>query len=140
MSNVSGTINVDVQFTDSTTSSGVQSLKTLTLRQTQEHTGGKVAIVTGTCGTAGVQVLPSSITSYRNAAGNTVSMTVTRIAFAADPVGVCEDPSLPDNSTFRAVSRNGQPAVFSPFVAGPAGVRIRTTSATASFTLVLYGT
>lgn len=140
MSNVSGTINVDVQFTDSTTSSGVQSLKTLTLRQTQEHSGGKVAIVTGTCGTAGQVVTTAGITSYRNAAGNTVSILVTRIAFAADPVGVCEDPSHSSDQTFRAVSRDGQPAVFSPFVVNPIAVRVRTTAATASFTLVLYGT
>jgi hypothetical protein len=83
MSNVSGTISVNVEFRDTTTSSGVQSLKTVTLREATEYTSGKVAIITGTAGTSAVNLGTLGTTTYRNASGSVVSFSaVTRLAFS----------------------------------------------------------
>jgi hypothetical protein len=83
MSNVSGTISVNVEFRDTTTSSGVQSLKTVTLREATEYTTGKVAIITGTAGTSAVNLGTIGNTTYRNASGSVVSFSaVTRLAFS----------------------------------------------------------
>ena len=87
MSQVRGTISVDVAFTDSTTVGGVQSLKTITLRDAQEYTAAtdKVVILQGTAGTAQLSFGLLGLTNYRNAAGNLVTLSgVNRIVFAWD--------------------------------------------------------
>lgn len=136
MSNVRGRIAVDVLFTDSTTSSDEQSLKTVTLQDATEYTTGKVAIVSGTCGTSAVSVTTSP-SVYRNSSGSLVSFaTVERIAFVATPdatVDVQQRSAGGDNSI---TSRNGQVAV----VDTPAITFVYTTAGTASYTLVIYGT
>ena len=136
MSNVKGRIAVDVQFTDSTTSSGVQSLKTVTLQDATEYTSGKVAVVTGTCGTAAVSVAISP-SVYRNSAGSLVSFaTIERVAFSASlnaSVDVAHRTGGGDNVI---TSRDGQVAV----VDTPGVTFVYTTAGTASFTLVIYGT
>jgi len=86
MSDVRGVISIDVKFTDSTTSSGVSSLKTISLRDATEYSSGKVAIVTGTCGTAGVTINPAALT-YKDASGAAVSMSAVRLS-----VGVSGGP------------------------------------------------
>lgn len=136
MSNTKGRVAVDVQFTDSTTLSGVQSLKTITLQDATEYTTGKVAVITGTCGTAAVTIATSP-SVYRNSAGELVSFgTVERVAFAATPnatVDVQQRSAGGDNSI---TSRDGQVAV----VDTPAITFVYTTAGTASYTLVIYGT
>jgi hypothetical protein len=135
MSNVSGTISVNVEFRDTTTSSGVQSLKTVTLREATEYTSGKVAIVTGTVGTnqVAVQVAPNS--GYKNASGNYVSLAVARFAFAATgAVATCTD------SNGQTVSSSGGRVSVSDAKGLDDEFAIQTTAGTASYTLVLYGT
>ena len=88
MSQVKGTISVDVAFTDSTTVSGANSLKTLTLRQAQEYTAtsDKVVILSGTAGTAQLSLGLLGTTPYRNAAGNVVTLNaINRIVFSWSP-------------------------------------------------------
>jgi len=136
MSNVRGRIAVDVQFTDSTASSGVQSLKTITLQDATEYTTGKVAVVAGTCGTAAVTIALAP-TSYRNASGGFVSFSlVSRIAFAADSSSSCstdgEDQQLLSNGNRASVTDVSTPTSLSVRRIGTAG--------TASYTLVIYGT
>ena len=132
MSNVKGRIAVDVQFTDSTTSSGVQSLKTITLQDATEYTTGKVAIVTGTCGTAQDVV----DVTFINAAGNPVSFSkITRVAFSASRQCVCSDEAI----SYRLLSSDGRASVTEAD-SNLQSVLVNTTSGTASYTLFLYGT
>ena len=139
MSNVRGRIAVDVQFADSTTSSDEQSLKTITLQDATEYTTGKVAIVSGTVGTSQVSLAPL-VANYMDAAGVAVSFSaVTRVAMrtSGNPVRYLWNPS-PETIALVA---SGQVAVGEIPGAGQlTSHRIRTTSGTASYTLVLYGT
>ena len=138
MSHVRGRIAVDVQFTDSTTTSGVQSLKTLTLQDATEYTSGKVAIVTGTCGTAYAQVnIPP--TAYKDAAGNASTITLpSRIAFSATGNNLVQ---LQDANGLAMFSKGGSVSVCDMFPADDSiQIRVFGTSGTASYTLVLYGT
>ena len=135
MSNVRGRIAVDVQFADSTTSEGVQSLKTITLQDATEYTTGKVAVVTGTVGTTLVQIDVSPATTYKNAAGSVVSFTgVQRFSFSAtgSPARLQQDYIAVESSAGRVCvsNANGFDDSFS----------VQTTSGTASYTLVMYGT
>ncbi len=136
MSNVKGRIAVDVQFTDSTSSSGVQSLKTVTLQDATEYTSGKVAVVTGTCGTAAVTVAISP-SVYRNSAGSLVSFaTIERVAFSASLNASIDVEQRTGGGDNVITSRDGQVAV----VDTPGVTFVYTTAGTASFTLVIYGT
>lgn len=144
MSHVRGRIAVDVQFTDSTTSAGVQSLKTLTLQDATEYTSanGKVAIITGTCGTANVTVATSPST-FRDASGAIVDFDtddgiIQRFAFSATgSLALCEN-----QAGARTFSTGGRVSVndAGDMQAGEV-FAIRTyTSGTAAWTLVIYGT
>jgi hypothetical protein len=135
---VRGRIAVDVQFTDSTTTSGVQSLKTLTLQDATEYTTGKVAIVTGTCGTAAISITiqPSA---YRDASGNLVSFnSVERVAFLSSRNCLVEE-----TDTQSQVARSlGRVSVCDCVPSGQQNFNIAPdySAGTASYTLVLYGT
>jgi hypothetical protein len=134
MSNVSGTISVNVEFRDTTTSSGVQSLKTVTLRDATEYTAGKVAIVTGTVGTSAISIATSP-TAFRDSSGELVSFaTLERIVFCATPSG-----RAGWNNTLLP-SSNNQPAVCPILPAGPGSPTVVAITGTASYTLVIYGT
>ena len=136
MSNVRGRIAVDVQFTDSTTSSDEQSLKTITLQDATEYTSGKVAIVTGTVGTASVFLSLGSI-EYRDASGSLVGFVgIQRLAAKASrDVAITGDAGMrvPVTDSFAAV------AGIDPGVIDGISVTPYYTSGTASYTLVLYG-
>ena len=142
MSNARGRIAVDVQFTDSTTSEGVQSLKSITLQDVTEYTTGKVAIVTGTMGTATVSV-PRTAVPYLNSLGSQVSMSEwSRLAFSSTaPAAVFFSTSFPAVAGPR--SRDGQVALStipSGFTASSfISILPDYTAGTSSYTLVLYG-
>ena len=142
MSNVKGRIAVDVQFTDSTTTEGVQSLKTLTLQDATEYTSGKVAIVSGTFGAATVSI-PRTAVPYLNSLGNQVSMSEwTRVAFSStEPAGVFFSTSFPAVAGPR--SSGSQVALSTIPVAYTASSVISIvadfTAGTGSYTLVIYG-
>ena len=144
MSNVKGRIAVDVQFTDSTSSEGVQSLKTVTLQDATEYTTGKVAVVTGTCGTQAVIVATiGSALSYRDASGSQVVFSsFDRMAFSGSQglvlagAGQYADVSLCSTEGRVAVCDKPPPDLVVP-VSG--SLNMRTKSGTASYTIVLYG-
>lgn len=135
MSGVRGTISVDVAFTDSTTVGGALSLKTITLRDATEYTTGKVAVVTGTCGTGGVSITPTS-PGYLNAAGESVALSsIVRVAFQS-PEGAFVSQGL---STF--LRSRGDVCVDNLVgVNTTTDYSVRAFTGTASYTLVLYGT
>ena len=139
MSTVNGTFSVNVEFRDTTTSSGVQSLKTLALRETTEYTTGKVAILTGTAGTAAVTFTTYGQTSYRNSSGSLVSFAeVSRIAFSWSGTS---DRVLTEanDSQFLLRSKNGNASVsnVAQFQIRP---EILPGDSTGTFTIILYGT
>ena len=128
-----GRINVDVLFHDT---DGTTSLKVVSLEDSTAYTTGKVAIVTGTCGTATVtiNVAPST---YRDASGALVSLaSVERIAFAATPGANIDTGQRTSGGDNVITSRNGQVSI----VDVPSVEFVYTTAGTASYTLVLYGT
>ena len=132
---INGRINVDVLFHDT---DGTTSLKVVSLDDSTEYTTGKVAVVSGTVGTAAVLV-QTQPTTYKNAAGEFVSFSnVSRIAFAATGKRLnCSDV----NDTFID-SVDGY--VATTLVSLPGGdtfaVSPDVTAGTASYTLVMYGT
>lgn len=143
MSSVRGTISVDVAFTDSTTVSGAQSLKTITLRDATEYTTGRVAVVTGTVGSA-VVTIQTSPSIYRDSSGEIVDFDqddgfVRRIAFQATGVRCKLDFQGGDLAySSGAVSVIDTLGVVA--AGDPLSIARDVTAGTASYTLVLYGT
>jgi len=87
---VSGTVNISASFIDSDETTGVESEKKVSLASANVHTGGKVALVSGTCGTSVVNVDLTSL-GYRNAAGEEVSLSIVqRMAIKANPGAFAE--------------------------------------------------
>ena len=141
MSNVRGKISIDVQFADSTAASGVQSLKTITQQDVKEYTTGKVAIVSGTVGTAAVTLWTVGADGlanlYKNSSGQAVGLLVpVRVAVLGSQNGVFVRET--DVLNTDVAYSQGDVAVGS--VAGGSSGEIRGGSGTASFTVVLYGT
>jgi hypothetical protein len=138
---VKGRFGIDVQFTDSTTTSGVQSLKSITLQSATEYDFGKVALVSGTCGTAVVTV-PVSPTTYRDSDGNILSFaSVSRVAFSATgpKLVACDGSGGCGIEDWTIYSRAGQVAVSEALETVSFSVNVYGTTGTAAFTLVMYG-
>ena len=138
MSNVSGSISVNVEFRDTTTSSGVQSLKTIALRDATEYTTGKVAIITGTAGTSDVNLGTLGATTYRNATGNVVSFTaITRLAFSWS--GTSERVLREQSDTFFVLRSNAGSVAVTDVPAFTVAPEISSGVGTGTYTIVLYG-
>lgn len=131
-----GRIAIDVAFSDSTSSTGTQSLKRLVLTSTDAYTSGKVALLSGTCGTAAVAIAVAPST-YKDSSGAAVSFaTVTRFAFAASAAAVCSEAA----GAGVAISGGSRVAVCDSRNGGTAGFNVSAYSGTASYSLVIYGT
>ena len=141
MSDVRGKFVIDVDFTDRTTATGVQRMKLVSLASATEYPDGKVAMVSGTCGTA-VVVVPVSPTTYRNAAGNVVSFAnVSRVAFSATGAAMvaCDGSGGCGENDWTIYSRAGQVAVSEAVETTSFSINVMGTAGTASFMLVMYG-
>ena len=137
---IEGRIAIDVSFADTASSGNVQAVKKIQLVDTTAYTTGKVAIVTGTVGTAQVSIDPAPST-YRDAEGNVVAFAnEKRIAFSAtapSPGTLLQDSN---GTVLRSIggsvalcdSIDSDEDVLFANVAGTAG--------TATYTIVLYGT
>jgi hypothetical protein len=140
MSNVSGSIAVNVEFRDSTSVANVQSLKTISLRDTKDYATGKVAIVSGTVGTTAVELWSPgdgiSFGGYKNAAGNAVTLgSVSRIALRASGNGArVEDIDL---GVIELLSVNNEVSIGNNI---GQTLSIAAIDGTSAFTAVLYGT
>jgi hypothetical protein len=133
---IDGRIAIDVDFSDLTTSSGVQSLKKITLTDTTSYTTGKVAIVTGTVGTAAVSVAVTP-SNYKDSSGAAVSFaSVIRFAFASSAAAVCSEAT----GDGVAISGGSRVSVCDSRNAGTAGFNVSAYAGTASYSLVVYGT
>lgn len=140
---IEGRIAVDVGFSESTSSSGVQSLKRLSLTDATSYTTGRVAIITGTCSTNAVSISYAP-TTYKDSSGAAVSFsTVSRIAFSATASGSAYARCADWNVDAAVFSSGGRVAVTDVDVAqggNTFSVNVMGTSGTASYTLVMYGT
>jgi len=133
-----GRITVDVLFHDT---DGTASLKVVSLEDSQSYASGKVAIVTGTCGTALIAAASVAPSTYRDASGSIVSFTaVTRAAFSATPAARALQEGSAEDAP-RLFSAGGSVAVsdMDPEEDNQSDWFVQTTSGTASYTLVLYG-
>ena len=135
---INGRINVDVLFHDT---DGTTSLKVVSLEDSTEYTSGKVAIVTGTCGTTLITAAQVAPSTYRDASGSIVSFTaVTRAAFSATPAARALQEGSGSDAP-RLFSAGGSVAVsnMDPEEDNQSDWFVQTTAGTASYTLVLYG-
>jgi len=136
---VSGTINVSASFIDSSTETSSESTKKITLASADLYESGKVAVVSGTCGTVPVTV-PVNLTTYRNASGQLVAMNdATRAAFSASGERFVE--LVPNDKARLLISRRSSVSVSDIFgTLNDAGfsVSVLDTAGTSAWTLVLY--
>jgi hypothetical protein len=136
---IEGRIAIDVNFTDTSTAGGASSVKKISLVDTRAYSSGKVAIVTGTCGTSAVEISMAP-TSYRDASGSLVSLaTADRVAFqctrpahlqAGGGVVLCQS-----NNGGVSVSDTDEVTSLAPPEVVP-----QYTAGTAAYTAVFYGT
>lgn len=138
---VTGRFGIDVSFNDSTVAGGASSMKTINLTHATEYPDGKIAVVSGTCGTA-VSTVSVSPTTYRNAGGDIVSFaSVSRVAFqASGPTLVsCDGSGGCGIDDWTIYSRAGQVAVSEALETSAFSINVVGTAGTASYTLVMYG-
>jgi hypothetical protein len=131
---LNGTINVSMSFVDTASSTGVESEKKASLASADVYTSGKVAVVTGTVGTA-AQNIDLSDLDYRDAAGNLVTMSyVDRAGFVSENEAFVSfvdiDIKLHATDNHMAIScvHNTDDTV-----------NVYTTNGTSSYTLLLFG-
>lgn len=134
---IEGRIAVDVGFSESTSASGVQSLKRIALTSTDSYSSGKVAVISGT---ASIQVttIPVNPSTFRDASGSLVAFTssVSRVAFKSSGPA-----SVSDASSGSIVLCDGNSvSVFSLTGNGGDDLQIQSASGTISYTIVIYGT
>lgn len=132
---IEGRIAVDISFADSAAATGSQSLKKLSVTSTDSYSSGKVALVSGTCGTAAVAVAVAP-SSYKDSSGAAVSFaSVTRFAFSASAASSCTETS----GSGVAISAGNRVAVTDARGGGTSGFSVAAYSGTASYSLVIYG-
>lgn len=132
---LNGRVSVDVVFQDTV---GTASLKVVSLQESDEYKTGKVAIVTGTCGTAGASIYWQPMSpEYKDASGSNVSFTaVSRVMFQCSRACTATDPDGQANcvrSSGNVSVSDWQPEGYN------IDINPQFTSGTASYTLVLYG-
>jgi hypothetical protein len=131
---IEGRINVDVLFHDK---DGTASLKVVSLQDSQAYTSGKVAVVSGTCGTSAVtiQVAP---TAYRDASGALVSFfEIQRFVIKSGPAGlIVNNPTVTVDANSLTVVSNAT----GDFDDAGQLPTVRTNAGTSSYTIAMYGT
>ena len=138
-----GRISVDVGFTDTDSSGGAQSLKRIALVDASSYTTGKVAVLTGTAGTAAVSLgLVGTIptTTYRDAAGQFVAFgSIIRVAFAwsGSSRRFLTDAEY---DSFKVASSSSQACITSLTPVDNLNPTISSGTGTGTYTIVLFGT
>jgi len=129
-----GRINVDVLFHDK---DGTASLKVVSLQDSKAYTTGKVAVLTGTLGTASTQITHGGV--FRGADGEYVTLqAVTYAAFRFDGASPNYKRMAIGNTTLR--SSDG--IVTASCVSDDSGAFTLSGNqgSTGTYTVVLYGT
>lgn len=134
-----GRISVDVGFTDTSDAGGAQSLKRISLIESTGVSTGKVAIITGTAGTAQTTVANTSSLTYRNAAGSIVTFSeVRRVAFAYSGAVVRNLTETNDNAFL--LQSGGNRVAMSDVELPSISLQLGTSIGTGTYTIVIYGT
>ena len=131
---IDGRINVDVLFHDK---DGTASMKVVSLQDSATASSGKVALISGTCGTAAVTIHVAP-TSYRDASGSLVSFSVITktIVKAGANALTLTNPTIAVNAGSVAVV----PAETSDFDDSGQLPTVASASGTSSYTMIFYGT
>lgn len=129
-----GNVSVVFDFNETSSASGVDSLKKVRLASNESYTAGKIAVVSGTISTTVQNVDLTSLT-YRDASGELVAFTnIDRIALVSSRSAYVE---LVDTGT-KIHSDNSKVSVSCVHNTDDT-LRVYTTSGTSSYTLALYG-
>lgn len=136
---LSGRIIVDSVFEDSSSATGVKTAKTLSIVTRNDYSDGKVAVVSGTCGTSAVTVTLSA-PGYTAASGSAVSFSnVSRLVFSAGSTTLVKCVGVATGKPV-VMSRGGQGAVSEVGATETSlAISVDATAGTSSYTLVLYG-
>jgi hypothetical protein len=138
---INGRFGIDVVFHDSTIASGVTSMKAIAVQSATEYDFGKIAVVSGTVGTA-VSTVAVAPTTYRDSAGVIVSFAnVSRVAFQASggEMVACDGSGGCGNNDWTIYSRANQVAVSEAVETSAFSINVVATAGTAAYTLVMYG-
>lgn len=135
---IEGRINVDALFHDK---DGTTAMKVVSLKSSNEYTTGKVAIITGTAGTAQTTITLSGI--YRDASGSLVTVEqISKILFSwNNPLGNARRLELIDVDDFAQctlVSRSREIAASSVSLITDARLAASANN-TGTYTIVIYG-
>jgi hypothetical protein len=137
-----GRFAIDVNFTDSTLGDLTKSVKTVALQHATEYSDGKVAVVTGTVGTAVINV-DINAPAFADSTGAAVTFSsISRLAFSATGANMvrCASDQLDGTGYAMTVySRANQIAVSESLEDNEFEIGVVGTAGTASYTLVLYG-
>jgi hypothetical protein len=137
---IEGRINIDVLFHDK---DGTASLKVVSLQDSKEYTTGKVAVVSGTVGTTAVTFSTSDgdtpASTYRDASGQLVAFSsFSKVVIKATTQN--RPLVLTDQDSGNAISVPAEEVLVYPCGISPTdGVTVRSVSATAAYTIILYG-
>ena len=137
---IEGSINVSALFHDR---DGTTSVKVVSLRSSNEYTTGKVAIVTGTVGTAAATLFDTSAAvPYRDASGTLVqfgNVSQALFSWSGTSKRYCEFQAFEGQKVVLA-SESG--SVSASRIDGSASNEMAITAGggTGTYTIVLYGT
>ena len=133
---IEGRIDINVAFQDK----DGQRLKVVSLNDSREYTTGKVAVITGTAGTASLGFNEYGITDYRDASGSQVSFSeITRVGFrwSSGDARILKD-TLTEPTQVQCSSLNGELSIAS-CEASSVEPQINAGPSTGTYTIILYG-
>lgn len=139
MSNVSGQISVNLSFNDTTSLPTKTVLKSIGIAEDVEVSGGQVAIVSGTVGTALINI-GLEPTIYRNAAGAFVSFTTAPTRITLQSSGTNEVRLLDvDLGVISLYSKNNIVAssAWGGSSTAGSGVSVQATGGTNTYTVIV---
>lgn len=129
-----GSVSVVFDFNETSSASGVDSLKKVRLASNESYTAGKIAVVSGTISTT-IQNVDLTSLAYRDASGELVTFTnIDRIALVSSRSAYVE---LVDTGT-KIHADDNKVSVTCVHNTDDT-LRVYTTSGTSSYTLALYG-
>jgi hypothetical protein len=130
---IDGRISIDAIFHDT---DGTASISVVSLNESEEYSSGVVAVITGTA--SGVQqILPVTPTTYRNAAGNLVSLSQCKHVIVKSNSGTVVYGDLTNSVS---VPPGRAASLATDLNSGNADISIYADGGTASYTIILYGT
>lgn len=141
---IDGHVQIAIDFNDSDSDSSCDTLKKIRLSSSNAVTAGKVAIASGTVGTAVISFGPIEaggfLDGYRDAAGDFVAFeSITGFAFQSDGLAYAKQsaqayPSLVSDNDEVTYTRVSQPDV------GEYINVAKVSAGTCNYSLMIYGT